>query len=238
MEKLNQLITNKTIAIHQPNYIPWLGYFYKIYQSDIFVFLDDVQYSNKGMHDFHYIKNPQGRFRLKIPVKVNFGDSISEVKLNNNIKWKENHLQQIESNYKKSPYFNEVYQDLLRIFNQNNEALSELNIRLIELISSKFGITTDFVKSSDLSILENEKNSRILSICEHLNANVYYSGMGASVYQTVDSFSANGVELRYSTFKPFKYSQFWGEFESNISILDYLMHCGYDWENVLKNQLT
>jgi hypothetical protein len=96
MERLNQLIPNKIIAIHQPNYIPWLGYFYKIYQSDIFVFLDDVQYSNKGMHDFHYIKNPQGRFRLKIPVKVNFGDSISEVKLNNAIKWKENHLQQIE----------------------------------------------------------------------------------------------------------------------------------------------
>jgi hypothetical protein len=236
MTKFNEPLQNKIIAIHQPNYIPWLGYFYKIYQSDIFVFLDNVQYSNKGMHDFHYIKNPQGRFRMKIPVKVNFGNSISEVKLNNTINWKESHLQQIESNYKKAPYFKEIYQDLITVFNPNDNSLSELNIRLIELIARKLGITTNFVISSDLSILENEKNSRILSICEHLNANIYYSGTGAAVYQNADDFSANGVELRYSTFKPFKYPQFWGEFESNISILDYLMHCGYDWNLVLSKQ--
>ena len=238
MNQQNQLPTKKTIGIHQPNYIPWLGYFYKIYQSDIFVFLDNVQYSNKGMHDFHYIKNPQGRFRMKIPVKVNFGDAILDVKLNNELKWRENQLLQLETNYKKAPYFKEVFQDVQTIFDQNTDTLSAINIGLIELISAKFGIKTTFVKSSDLSIVDNEKNDRIFSICKELNANVYYSGTGAAVYQNANEFKANGIELLYSTFKPFKYPQFWGEFESNISILDYLMHCGYDWENVIKNQLS
>ena len=236
MTELIQLIPNKIISIHQPNYIPWLGYFYKIYQSDVFVFLDNVQYSNKGMHDFHYIKNPQGRLRLKIPVKANFGDYILDVRLNNELKWRENHLQQLESNYKKAPYFKEVFQDVQTIFSQEYEFISTMNMRLIELITAKFGIETTFIKSSDLCVVDTEKNDRIYSICKKLNAAIYYSGTGAAVYQDAEEFKSKGIELLYSTFKPFKYPQFWGEFESNISILDYLMHCGYDWENVLRKQ--
>jgi hypothetical protein len=237
MNKLTQLKTNKIVAIHQPNFIPWLGYFYKIYQSDVFVFLDNVQYSNKGMHDFHYIKNPQGRLKLKIPVKASFGDSILDVRLNNELKWKQNQLQQLESNYKKAPYFKEVFQDIQTVFNMEDEFLSAMNMRLIELIASKFGIETTFVKSSDLCIVDNEKNDRIFSICKKINATIYYSGTGAAVYQDAEVFKLKGIELRYSTFKPFAYPQFWGDFESNISILDFLMHCGYDWNLVLNKQL-
>ena len=226
----------KTIAIHQPNYIPWLGYFYKIYQSDTFVFLDDVQYSNKGMHDFHYIKNPQGRLRLKIPVKVNFGDKILEVGINNDINWHENHLKQLEMNYKKAPFFPEVFGDIANVFGHKDTDMSALNIRLIKLISNKLGIKTEFVSSSDLSVQENDKNQRILDICRQLEANIYYSGTGAVIYQNECNFTDRGIELRYSNFKAFQYPQFWGAFEPNVSIIDYLMHCGYDWESVLKNQ--
>ena len=161
---------SKIIAIHQPNYIPWLGYFYKIYQADTFVFLDDVQYSNKGMHDFHYIKTPQGRFRMKIPVKVNFGDNINQVIVNDHIQWKVNQLKQLESNYKKTPHFNEVYNDVAQLFDLNVSSLSELNIKIIQLITSKFGISTDFVVSSALAIEHNDKNARIFEICTKTDA--------------------------------------------------------------------
>jgi hypothetical protein len=224
------------IAIHQPNYIPWLGYFYKIYQADTFVFLDTVQYSNKGMHDFHYIKNPQGRFRLKLPVNVNFGDNIVDVQLNNTINWRENHLKQIEINYKKAPYFKEVFSDLNETYNQYDDLMADFNIRLIECIAKKFGINTMFVKSSALQIEAIDKSVRIYDICKALNADIYYSGTGAAVYQNETEFKDRGVELRYSTFLPFEYPQFWGAYESNISIIDYLMHCGYDWDRVLENQ--
>lgn len=225
-----------TIAIHQPNYIPWLGYFYKIYQADTFVFLDTVQYSNKGMHDYHYIKNPQGRFRLKIPVKCNFGDNIADVQLNNSVNWCESHLKQIEVNYKKAPFFNEVFNGLSDIYATQNQTMADFNIQLIQFIAEKFGINTNFVKSSELSVLSLNKNERIFGICNALNATIYYSGTGAAVYQNEADFAEHGIELRYSTFRPFEYPQFWGTFESNISIIDYVMHCGYDWGRVLENQ--
>lgn len=228
---------SKIIAIHQPNYIPWLGYFYKIYQADTFVFLDDVQYSNKGMHDFHYIKTPQGRFRMKIPVKVNFGDNINQVIVNDHIQWKVNQLKQLESNYKKTPHFNEVYNDVAQLFDLNVSSLSELNIKIIELITSKFGISTDFVVSSALAIEHNDKNERIFEICNKTDAAIYYSGMGAAVYQNESDFRDRGIELKYSSFKPFVYPQLWGDFESNVSVIDFLMNCGYDWERVLQNEL-
>jgi len=224
------------IAIHQPNYIPWLGYFYKIAQVDTFVFLDSVQYSNKGMHDFHYIKNPQGRFRLKIPVKVAFGDNISDVQLNNVLNWREGHLKQIEVNYKRAPFFKDVFTDLSELFKANDILIADFNIRIIEFIARKFGINTKFVKSTELDVEALDKNERIFGICNALNADIYYSGTGAAVYQNEADFRERGIELKYSNFNPFEYPQFWGEFESNISIIDYLMHCGYDWGRVLENQ--
>lgn len=226
------------IAIHQPNYIPWLGYFFKIYQSETFVFLDTVQYSNKGMHDFHYIKNSQGRFRLKIPVKCNFGDNIQEVILNNTISWKENHLKQIEYNYKKALHFKIVFNDLNELFIHDDTTLVNFNARIIKFISEKFNISTNFINSSDLDFDAQSKNDRIFEICKKTNATVYYSGTGAAVYQNENDFKEHGIELRYSTFKPFIYPQLWGNFESNVSVIDYLMNCGYDWERVLKSQKT
>lgn len=227
---------SKIIAIHQPNYIPWLGFFYKIHQADTFVFLDDVQYSNKGMHDFHYIKTPQGRFRLKMPVKVSFGDNINQVVINNSIFWRESHLKQLESNYKKAPYFKDVYQDIAELFSVNVDNMSVLNKMIIKFIAEKFGISTVFISSSELDITNKDKNERIFEICQKVDASVYYSGTGASVYQNESDFIGKGIELKYSTFKPFIYPQFWGNFEPNVSVVDYLMNCGYDLDRVLQSQ--
>jgi hypothetical protein len=227
---------SNTIAIHQPNFFPWLGYFYKINQCDTFVFLDTVQYSNKGMHDYHYIKTPQGRFRLKIPVKCNFGENIEHVKLNSILSWQDTHLKQIEANYKKAAYFKVVFSDLIDLYQSNNDTLSEFNVNLIRFISNKFSIDTKFINSSELLVDAQDKNNRIFEICKVLNANVYYSGTGAAVYQNEVEFKNKNIELKYSTFKPFEYPQFWGKFEPNVSVVDYLMHCGYDWGRVLESQ--
>lgn len=225
-----------SIAIHQPNFIPWLGFFYKISQVDTFVLLDSVQYSNTGMHDFHYIKTAQGRLRLKIPVKVSFGAEINQVLLNSDLNWKERQLKQIEQNYKKAPFFNVVFDDLCEIYAQNHTFLADFNSALIFRISQKFGLTTAFIKSSELTIETMDKNERIFRICKSLNSNLYVSGTGAAVYQNEADFQSNGIKLSYSTYHPFQYPQLWGNFESNVSVVDYLMQCGYDWQRVLENQ--
>lgn len=225
----------KIVSIHQPNYIPWLGYFYKIFQSDDFVFLDDVQYSNKGMHNYHYIKTPQGPFRLKYPVNQNFGDMICDVTSKDNIGWKEKHVKTLENNYRKAAYFDEIIEDYKSIIYKEYTNIAKMNAALITFIVSKFGINTNFIFSSDIK-LDSTRQDRILDICNHLNASVYYSGTGAKAYQDETDFTNRGVELRYSIYKAFEYPQFFGDFQSNIAIIDYLMHNGYDWDRVLEEQ--
>lgn len=225
----------KTISIHQPNYIPWLGYFYKIDQSDVFVYLDDVQFIKKGMHNYHYIKTPQGPFRLKIPVIATYYSKINSVVPNDELDWKDKHLKTIASNYKRAPFFEEVFEDFSGLLNRQYENLARMNEAIIQFYCSKFGITTSFVDSSTLNITTTNEE-RILDICKILGADVYYSGTGARSYQDESSFEKNGIILKYSEYKPFVYPQQWGDFQSNVTVIDYLMNCGYDWGRVLESQ--
>ena len=223
------------IAIHQPNYLPWLGYFYKIYQSDMFVFLDDAQYSNKGMHNYTYVKTPEGPYRLKYPVQQSLGDKIFEVTSKDELGWKEKHLVIIKSNYLKSKFFDEVYNDYKTLILKDYLNISELNIALIRFFSEKLDIKTKFVISSELN-LDSTREEKIIDICKVLGGNVYYSGTGAKAYQNEENFNAAGIELRYSVFNPFEYNQLWNGFQSNVTALDYFMNCGYDWKSVLSFQ--
>lgn len=225
----------KTIAIHQPNYIPWLGYFYKIFQSDVFVFLDDVQYSNEGMQNYHYIKTPQGSFRLKIPVNSKFGLNINEINTRDELGWKKKHLKSIEMNYKKSKHFEDVFPEYSSLILDEYEGLADLDISIIKHICKKFGIQTEFALSSKME-LNSKKEQKVLDICSTLNGNIYYSGTGAKAYQNEENFKERGIELRYSEYFPFEYPQLWGDFQSNVSVIDYLMNCGYNWEQVIENQ--
>lgn len=225
----------KSIAIHQPNYIPWLGYFYKIYQSDLFVFLDDVQYSNQGLHNYHFIKTQSGPVRLRIPVMQSLGDKINDVKIKNEADWRKKHLDQFHLNYNKAAHFDEVYTDLAGLLAGSYEYLADLNISIIEFICKKLGITFSFIKSSDLNITT-VKEERIIDICKTHKANIYYSGTGAKAYQNEEDFTKNGIQLKYSEYKIVNYPQQYSGFQSNVTILDFLMNCGYNWELILKHQ--
>lgn len=227
--------SNKIAAIHQPNYIPWLGYFYKIYQSDIFVFLDDAQFSNEGMHNYCYIKTPQGSFRLKIPVKQSLGNKINEVQTRYELKWNEKHLKTIEFNYRRAKNFREVYYDISELIGKEYLSLASMNSSIIKFIAGKLGIITRYINSSELDIA-GEKEERILKICNKLGSEIYYSGTGAKAYQNEENFNSHGIELRYSVFNPFKYPQLWDGFQPNVTIIDFLMNCGYDWERVINSQ--
>jgi hypothetical protein len=227
---------DKIIAIHQPNYIPWLGYFYKIYQSDIFVFLDDVQFSNEGMHNYTYIKTPKGPFRLKYPIRQSFGDKINEVRPKDELNWKANHLNIIKANYQGAEYFHNVFEDFTNLIMKEYSNIVSLNIALIEFFCEKLAIKAKFVNASELNI-NLTKTEKIIKICNALGGNIYYSGTGAKAYQKDEDFKQSGIDLRYSVFKSFHYPQLWDGFQSNITALDFFMNCGYDWDRVLESQI-
>jgi len=217
------------IATHQPNYIPWLGYFFKFSKVDVFVFLDDIQFSKTGAHNYHYIKTPEGPLKLKIPVTHRFVDPIINVKTNDHGGWKIRHLAELEKYYKKAPFFDEIMGDFTKILLTDYDNLSDLNVAIILFIASKFGFNPKIVYSSTLK-LESRSEQKIIDICKALNATVYYSGRGAMAYQDEGNFTKEGIQLIYDIFTPTDYPQLYGEFQKNVTVLDFLMNHGYNWE--------
>jgi hypothetical protein len=215
-------------AIHQPDYLPWMGYFYKIYKSDRFVFLDDAQYSNNGMHNWNDIKTPQGRLRLKIPVKQNLGDKISDVVTKDDLGWKRKHLRAIEMNYSRAPYFKTIFPKFKELLLNQYDNLAEMNEAIIHFFCEEFSFKTDFVCSFDMG-LASVKEERVIDICAALGATIYFSGNGASSYQDASHFAERGIKLVYSDFSPVEYRQLWNGFIPGLSALDYVLNCGFTW---------
>lgn len=225
------------VSIHQPDYIPWIGLYYKIAHSDIFVYLDDAQYSNQGDHNVNKIKTPQGTHNLKVPVEQHLGDLIMNVRTRDELKWKEKHLKTLQMNYSKAPYFSEIYPGLQEIINNHEGSISDLNIAINKLICDGFNINTKILKSSCMNI-HSAKEDRVIDICKKLDATEYLSGNGAKAYQVKEHFERKGLKLNYINYIPIEYKQLWPAtgFIKSLSILDYIFNCGFDWDYIEKEQ--
>ena len=218
------------VSIHQPDYISYLGYFYKISKSDVFVFLDDAQFSNDNMHHWNRIKTPQGELRLKIPVEQHLGDAINQVRTKDELKWKEKHLKTIEMNYAKAKYFKEIFPCFKELLMENYASLADMNIAINTWISQQFGFKTRMVKSSDMNITS-VREERVIDICKALDGKTYISGHGAKAYQVEEDFTERGVQLVYTDYQPIEYEQLWDKcgFLPYMSVLDYIFNRGFDW---------
>lgn len=221
------------VSIHQPDYIPWLGLYYKIAHSDVFVYLDDAQYSNQAGHNVNKIKTPQGEFRLKVPVEQHLGDLILNVRTKDELHWKEKHLKTIRMNYSKAVFFSEIFPGFENIIMNHEGSIADLNIAINEFICAGFGFNTKILKSSDLNI-QTVREERVIDICLAAGGDEYLSGNGARVYQTEKHFTERGLKLTYIDYKPIKYNQVWPKigFLPYMSAIDYIFNCGFDWDYV------
>ena len=214
------------VAIHQPDYLPYPGFFYKIYRCDTFVFLDDAQYSNTGMHNVNRIKTSQGALSLKVPVKQTLGDLICDVTTRDNLNWKRKHLRTIALNYCKAPFYRPVYDIYKQLLTRDYDSIADMNEAIILRFCKEVGLERKFVRSSALGV-NSSKEQRLVDICVKLGADVYYSGTGAKDYLTGDLFKEAGITLVYSDYRPIVYPQP-GHFIPNLSILDYFFNCGFN----------
>ncbi len=215
-----------TIAIHQPNYIPWAGYFYKIKLCDIFVFLDDVQFSKNGFINRNRIKTPQGASWLTVPVHHKTEYSIQETLLVNN-NWKTKHLKTLRGAYSRCPYFEEIFDFFSGLLTESTALnIADLNIEIVIAIAQKLGLECSFQKSSELKI-EEKNDDRLVQIVTKLGGDIYLSGHGGSKYQSIEKFASSGIELKYYDFASPQYTQIWGEFVSKLTIIDILFNHGF-----------
>lgn len=221
------------VTIHQPCYLPYLGVFYKIWESDMFVYLDDAQYSNGYVFDWNRIKTPQGECRLKVPTERVFGQKLNEVTPKNFLKWREKHLKTISMNYKKAPHFWEFFPMLEEKLMADYDSLAELNIALMDMFIYIFGFGSKMERTkSSLMNLDSRSEARVIEIVQRCGGDTYISGTGGKNYQNEEHFKEAGISLVYSEFKPLEYKQQWGEFLPNMSVIDYVMNEGCDIEKL------
>lgn len=224
-----------TGAIMQPTFNPWLGYFDLIDQSDIFVLYDDVQLAKRSWQIRNRIKTAQGELFLTIPIKkTKHRDNllISEAEINNEEKWKSKHLKTLQQAYKKATHFDEVYFFVESHYNQDNLLLADFNSSFIKKVSSKIGLKTSFISSSELKGIEGEKDTRLAAICEELGITKYLSPQGSAEYIEVEKpggqLGEAGIDVLYHNFKHPIYTQLYGEFMGYYGVLDLLFNEGFD----------
>ena len=217
------------VAIHQPNYFPWLGYFYKIARADVFVFLDDAQYTKNGYQNRTQIKSPSGAIWLTQPIQHSGHafQSTQEVTFDSRVEWRAKHLKSLTANYSKSVYGKFMLKCCEAWFEHKKSDLARTNIELITAIASILDLRAQFVSSSSMNIHSNKSN-RIIDICQALGATSYLSGKGARAYQTEAHFHAEGIALEYSDFHEEQYPQLWGDFTRGLSVFDALCNVGAD----------
>lgn len=217
----------KIFSGHQPNFLPYMGFFYKLYKADVFVLDDDVQYSRTEMQNYNYIKVQNERYKFTVPVKHEFGQKINEVKIAYDRKWDFKMLRTIENNYRKARFFNEGYQLLTQALSKNYEFLFDLNMDLLQNCISKMNIETKIlIASKDLPTQNLKSNERNVAQCTMVGADTYLSGIGGKTYNDEELYKKAGVNIVYTKYEPLKYKQLGKQIE-NLSVLDYVMNAGF-----------
>jgi len=213
------------LAILQPSYIPWMGYFEQIIHVDIFVFYDDVQYTKNDWRNRNKIKVHNSSNWLTIPVKAVDNKKINEVIIDNTKNWKVKHLKTIQQFYNKSKYFKEIYPLLENNINSNVDSIALVSINIIKDIANYLELKTKFYLSSELNI-EGSRNERLINICKYFKADSYYSGLSAKDYLNIKLFEKNNLKVEFQNFQHPIYSQLHGDFIPYLSIIDLLFNHG------------
>jgi len=227
-----------TCVIMQPTYFPWLGYFDLIRYSDVFVFLNDVQFSKQSWQVKNKIINHGNELTLTVPVKkLSLSTPINQIEIDNSKKWRLKHIKSIYYSYKKSNFFDEVFPIIEELILTDTILLAELNIKIIKTLYSRIFGEKKFIDSSELMFKYNDKLDRILQICHLVNATEYFSPGGSLSYlesmSYKERFNNESIKIKFQKYLPKEYPQSNTEFIPYLSIIDLLFNVGFDEAKII-----
>jgi len=227
---------NKAVIL-QPGYLPWLGFFEQMWQSDFFVFYDDVQFDKNGWRNRNRIKTANGIQWLTVPVHITLGDKVKDVRIDNTQNWQKKHLRSLELAYSKSPFLKNYFGIFKDIISKKWEYLIDLDVRLIHQINEILGIERKIFFSSKLNVVGGEKTGRLINICKFLGAKIFYEGSAGRNYIDINEFEKAGIKIEYQNYKHPTYSQLHGEFLPCLSIIDLIFNEGSKSLEILTKNL-
>lgn len=228
------------LTAHQPNYLPYLGFFDKVARADRFLVVDNVQFVKRGpfgwMHRNRIRTNsPRGWDWLSVPVltKGRYTQRIRDAEIDPSVPWARKHWKAIEWNYRRAPHFREYAEPFRALYARPWKWFCEMTCAFLELLLDLFGLGRRLERTTDLGI-EGQSTELVLAMCRTTGAETYLSGVHGRDYLDREAFTRAGVRLVFQEFRCPVYPQCWpGEFVPNLSAVDLLFNCGPESRKVL-----
>lgn len=218
-------------AIMQPTYLPWSGYFNLIYNTDVFIFLDDSQYSKGSWHNRNLILSNSKKKWITIPLKKNtLRTNLNKIYLYDLEEWKKDHISLLRQSYIKHPFFPSLEEIFSFFLTLKTNILSELNISIIKFICEKLSITSKFIQSSHLEVKTQKRTDKLIDLLENFNVTEYLSPQGSMDYLLKDNFNyKTKINLKFSNYKTREYPQYCNKniYHDKLSIIDIIANLGW-----------
>jgi hypothetical protein len=229
----------KTLAVLQPGYLPWLGFFDQMRRSDVFVYYDDVQFDKHGWRNRNRVKSPSGPQWLTVPVRHSGKNRplILDVEIEAGAPWARKHVGTLRQYYAKAPYLRRYLPELEELLNRPWTRLLDLDLAVCALIAGWLALAPNVVRASTLGI-GGAQSERLLNLCRHFGATRYLSGDAARDYLDAPLFERHGIEVVWQDYRHPEYPQQHGAFVPYLSAVDLLLNCGDDSAGILGNQDT
>lgn len=221
------------VAIHQPHFLPWLGYLHRMQCADLFVILDHVQFERRNYQNRTQIRLNDRAHWLTVPVvQRSQKERIVDKAIDHPVResgrhWAASHFETLRHAYGKAPFFDLYAPRLAELYAVRDERLTDLNARMLEFLREALSIRTPLVRSAELGV-EGRRMELILNLCLAVGADTLLAGMGGSRgYLDEAAFAARGVRIRWHDFRHPRYAQRGdAEFVAGLSALDLLFNCG------------
>jgi len=222
---------SRTVVIHQPDFLPWLGYFHRLLKADLFIALDHVQFvtgTSRSWTHRDMIKTPQGAKWLSLRVqKAPFGTPIRDILLAPGTDWRQDSLNLVRENYRKCPFFDEVFPKLEQLYARPDQTMAEMNLASLDLLEDLLDVKTPRLISSQMSP-QGTSTVMLVDLLKKAGATRYISGLGARAYLNENLLREAGIELVWQGFEAPVYPQLHGAFVPMLSSIDALLNCGTD----------
>jgi len=214
------------VSVHQPQYLPWLGYFDKIDRADVFVLLDTVQFKKNEWQNRNRIKTAQGPQWLTVPVTYRYPQRICEVGVNGRERWQHRQRQALATNYRRAPHWGSLEGLFEEVFSRSWETVAALNIHVVKRLAAILGIATPIHVASELGSFPEDPDERLIALTRHFGADTYLAGSGGRDYMDLAKYERAGVAVVFQDYRHPQYGQLYGAFESHLSVIDLIYNHG------------
>lgn len=224
-------MNDQIVVIHQPDFMPYLGFFQRLIMADIYIVLDNVQYvrGSRTQTSRDKIKTANGEKWINVGIqKAPFKSSIDEIRLAQENSWRERSLNLLKENYRKAEFFEEIFPYVLGLYKVECEKMVDFNMASIKMLIDLFGIENIEIKYASALQAAGKSNKLIINLVKAAGCTRYLSGIGAKDYYIPELYEQAGIEVIWQKFEHPVYPQQFGDFIPYLSSIDLLFNCGIE----------